>query len=434
MIPSDPVGLLHVIAALVAALVVLAIVWRHQRVALWGFLLLVVATGSRAAPFTTSSLLAGVNLTIGDISVYPEDIVTGAFLTAGSVRIVGKKVPGPFVVLVMVLFLFVGLLLLAQMSLDGPAAAVSSIRQHLLILGVIIWSATTPKPWDHTALFPVVGAATLAALLASASFLVYGLRSNSDVLELGGEHIGARPTSASVALLALTGLVVIALAGRWLGAWRWPLGLWLGMSVLLLQHRSVWLAGLAAAGLIAVQVARRGNGKRVGALLTGLLIVAAALPFLLRAVHHSAALATSTSDTRTWEWRLARWRAATGWQEGAWDWLVGQIASPQRPNNFSVSAHSLYVDSIDRLGLIGLAVVVGLWLWSLRRIGRVSWPWQIRLTATAAVTGWLAYGASYQLPAWTYLLVGVIAAAPVPPTRQPGRCERHAALPAVAVT
>lgn len=161
--------------------------------------------------------------------------------------------------------------------------------------------------------------------------------------------------------------------------------------VVMLQHRTVWIAAVGAvmASLVVGAMARR---ARLGAILLPLLVCAAVLATLFLILPDSliAARMGTAADTTTLAWRVDSWRAlVTDWAHGGPTvWAAGQpfgsdltryIESMRQET--SVSAHSHYVGVLVNGGAIGLvayllAQLVTLWrlLGSVRHGRRAGEP------------------------------------------------------------
>jgi len=242
------------------------------------------------------------------------------------------------------------------------------------------------------------------------------------------------PSSVSLGLLyGWAALFVLSERGalpvpRWLAR-----GLALPVAGLLVldSHRSVWLAALAMLAL--ALLALRAATTTVVRLIT--LTAAAAVALLTVAtlwgfdvfgyilVRGSAIVAPSTGDTSAWRlrlWRanLARWREHPLTGDGFGGYYAGNatvgVAQTMMP-------HSLYVQTLVVLGLVGLVLLVGVVaacavvLWRSRRAapgaGRAPLDAALPVVGLLVLGGALAFWSVYPLDLYSCLWVGVALAA-----------------------
>lgn len=233
---------------------------------------------------------------------------------------------------------------------------------------------------------------------------------------------GQRSLSATLAMVMLVGMVVAATDESLGRRARNALTAALGVSVVLAQHRSVWVAFVVATVLLTGRyvVARRGHEVILGTALSfGFFLLAAVAPLvspvsLLPSGGGGPApggLPQSFQDTNTIGWRWEMWTSRMSADRGFVEWVVGGVFGETPawgPNSHvlvaAISSHSMYVDLISMLGLAGLLIFLLLNAVALLRRGqRLSTP-------AIAVWSLLAYGFFYQWPplAWALLAAAML--------------------------
>ena len=109
-----------------------------------------------------------------------------------------------------------------------------------------------PRLGEPGGLRPFVWAGVLASLTQVIGITRRGFGSSADGVIVNGELASARPLTAAVALIMLIGMIVLLLDGRKVSLPKALLASWLAVSVVLSQHRSVWVAA-AVAGLLVLR-------------------------------------------------------------------------------------------------------------------------------------------------------------------------------------
>lgn len=310
----------------------------------------------------------------------------------------------------------------------GPALYVVTAhpRRDLADVVVRIWTA----------------AAVGYVLVALVWWSRHGFGSSSSAVLVDGQVVGGRGVPAVAAFVvaqaAVMLLVVRATRPRVLLV-AGPLLL----SVLLLQHRSVWAAVVAMAG--GWLLLRPGGGLRK-AVAGGALAFAGTAAVITMAGGPagglSASLAESASNESTWEWRVTGWLQLVDRLQGMGDWLLGLPFGSGYERLVSdvvtdVHPHSFYVLMLLRTGLLGLALLAVTVLASLRGCGRTS---STGLLLWLLVVGEAAYWITYEPTLPDGLLLGLLVrystrvpdgpSLPVPKTRG----ARPASVTPVAAT
>ena len=179
--------------------------------------------------------------------------------------------------------------------------------------------------------------------------------------------------------------------------------------MVLSQQRTVWIATLAMALVLAYRPSGEGNRTtrrtvRVGlgaALFGSIALVLISPPEL------SNSLTTATSDDATLSWRAEGWRFFIDefGSRGLGEKLVGQPSGTtlERVINTAVrteSAHNMYVQSLVTIGLLGLAAIVILYVTALRR------SWQEQPVLASVIVGLCVFSIGYQIESVQGIWIG----------------------------
>jgi hypothetical protein len=247
-----------------------------------------------------------------------------------------------------------------------------------------------------------------------------------------GTLVGANPWR----VLDSDGALFLLLAWLWL-YWRWTRGELslrgiagmqvLLVMVLLLQHRTVWICGLAAVFFL-VTVDRRARSATLGrglltlgVMLTGLALVAAfgKLDQPLDAFGSSVSEAMSGRGS-TLSWRTQGWLELIGqWKAGGpVTWLVGKeygvgylryVIDLHNMTNYS--PHSFYVRTLLRGGIVGLSAVMLVYggvLWRAYKARSAPGDWGVVAGYVAASMLAIAiYSAAYDPDYGAALVLGL---------------------------
>ncbi len=241
-----------------------------------------------------------------------------------------------------------------------------------------------------------------------------------------------RPVSAQMALLMIAALVFL-LIERAPAGWHLGAAAFLGVSVVVSQHRSAWVALAVTVLVLGIQGTRAGWGLVrlspllftvafwVLALLLPTLVGRSLLPGSVAAdVVQGPDLPTTVTSTGNFDWRVEMWRSRLHAPRSLLEVLTGgafgstaALGPDAVTMNPYTSAHNLLLDQFIMIGLVGigcLAVIVGSAL-VVRSHPSTGIP--------VVLTGALAFGVFYNWPVWLWLLVGtacaLIRAAPDPP-------------------
>jgi hypothetical protein len=325
---------------------------------------------------STRDFAPSLGMTFSGVSVHPEDLVAVIGAGAALSRIGQWRLRSVTRAAVLVFAMIVGLGVISWILKYGIQVGVNSWRGQILIVALLMYTTTRPRAWSWGDLREVIVVSAIVAALASmVGILLHGFGSNSSVVEVNGIMEGSRPVSASGSLMILIGLwVIVFSAGKW-SAKRLLMVLLLGGAVLLDQDRSVWVAAILGAVVwwLVPRIRSHGapSGRMNGFTRTFVIFFATIATALVGSL--VASLGHSASDSVTWQWRVSRWADSMNIPRSWHEWLVGSAFGPtpaSTPTLFPTSAHSLYVDSIEMLGFVGLVTI----LYLLIAIGRAHVP------------------------------------------------------------
>jgi hypothetical protein len=251
-----------------------------------------------------------------------------------------------------------------------------------------------------------------------------GIGSNSSYVVSGGQVVNSRPVDAAAALVVAQASVMLLCAPLRVRGAR-LLAVPLLAVVVLLQHRSAWLAAMVMIpGWLLFRpgsAARKAAGMGVAAVLATFAVFAA---LFLPDSPVTRDLASSATNEDTMQWRMDSWHLLIARLHGIHDWLFGMPFGSgfERLLYGSVvesQPHNFYVHLLLRVGLTGLCTSMVLVLATLHRtnprdpMGLILW---------LAMAGDACFCLTYALPFMQSLLIGLL-------LRQPrrGRTQHFAA-------
>ena len=185
------------------------------------------------------------------------------------------------------------------------------------------------------------------------------------------EVVRALPSDYAMVIgQAFIAVIYLQIVGRRAG-WWWAVAGMLGVAIIFLQHRSVWVATAAGLGWLAVRTARSCpvpwlSVAATGAVAMGLVVVAdPTVATTVTSVVSANALETQ-GERSTWEWRVQGFVEATDrvFAGDATDMVIGPPAGWAANSNASFASkhiHDRYVDTLANYGVFGLATLI-VWL------------------------------------------------------------------------
>ncbi len=326
---------------------------------------------------------------------------------------------------------------------SAPVLASTLLIGVLVVVGHVTWTAnyswqTATNYWQDWRLmvgFLAFGAAygtvrwrswrvtLLVAGLSVAAVQAFGLVTGN--LTQGGGDASFyyyRQISASAALLMIVGMLILLLDSPVEPRLSAILGSLLGVSIVVCQHRSVWLSLSVILVLSSMRLFRERSpalawapiAATLALWVTTLLLAAVARVQLLPGAgsDSGARLPEAAASSGSVEWRLEMWRTRLVVARSLDDVLFGGTFGPTMalgPDamvmNPANSAHNLILDQWIMLGLVGLVAVSVL-------VVTVLVGSRDRLSLVPVMTwGMLAFGVFYNWPPWFWLLIGVGSAA-----------------------
>lgn len=396
---------------------------------------------------TTFVYLFGLNLAI---TVYPQDLL---FLPMALVALLRLTRPGAMKRLPWPLWVLTGMMSLSfviGLVKNGSTAGVEFRSDFYFMVGVFYFSSFAWSPQQVSRLvgwlFPVV----------LFMMLIVWFRWASDAFDLDWVdplwHYDAfvtglplRVINAQQTMMLGQGLILLVFAmamGNVLAGWRFLVPL-LGLTVLVLQHRSVWVASFLPALLALVIV-----GQNKGKLVARLAVIAAVSSLVLvpllatgkfsdttSSVAKAAVNATSTTGgtfvgrVEGWDALLKQWAGA-----GPRSWVMGNpygsgFARPEGHGGKEVAfaPHNYFVQLLLRVGLIGLLAFVALHVYLLKGAVRLAGEPHGALTGYAMI-GLLFSMLLFDIPYSPYyshgLFTGLILALVLQHGRQDGMARQ----------
>ncbi len=355
---------------------------------------------------------SGVIFSIGSVQVHIQDLFTVVAATAGVMGIRRFR-GGPVAAAALAgLVVLVGLGVVTFAGSLGIETAVNSWRRWELALALLLYGMTTIRPWEWRDLDWIVAAGVLMCALAAAEISIHGLGSASGWTYGSGQRVNGRPIAEDGALILLAATWALALRpGRWTLTRIWMIAGLVGFLIVS-QQRTIWLAALVSLAVWLLVTAMRSGRQilnRISWSFVGLVYSGFALMLI---VASSRQLQDSLSNERTYQWRVSRWQSSFSTARSQLEWLVGGAFGPT-PASVNLQfrglyAHSLYVWSIETVGLAGLALMLVLIASTCLRpalLSRGYWP---LVTGVIALT----VGYSYGLPDWYWLAIAMCAGWP----------------------
>jgi O-antigen ligase len=314
---------------------------------------------------------------IGPVRVQATDVVLLLLLAAGVARLLRTDRLTTAQWLLIVFGVLTIWALVRGTSPFGVPAAVNEARKFLGFGAVALYFATAQPRRD---LMERIGN---LLLLAAAILAVFTLvRWVAGVAGMSGGFFGRdddlRVLPASLAfLIAQAAIVAFPYIIDRAAGWRRLIAPALLVLVVLLQHRTVWVATAVGAALLFYR--ERALARRALTVLLMVVGLLAALSFTLfddPDVQLGDQLSSSAQSTATFEWRYEGWRAllTDSGPEGPGEVVVGKpfgggwgrtLPNGLRIENH-ISPHNFYLETFLRVGVLGLAILLALYVLVLR--------------------------------------------------------------------
>jgi len=369
-----PASLAEVLAAAGAAIVLLGLSYtalRHPVV----FVAVLVLVWIPANAITESLSLS---VSLSGFRISAMDAVAAVMAMVAIVRVFSHGIRGLASGLALALLSLLALHIVRGVSDFGLQTAINSARPTFYFVAALAFAATVPGDWDRRVWKVVVAAGIALSVIAVPFWLSRGLGSAESMVIHNGELVTARPLVAAGALVIVQA-AIIAIAIRWPSRSAAAyIAVGCAGAALLLQHRTVWVAGVAAA--VAGFFGWAGRAGRSG---DRLVLAAVGIALLLLPL---AGLAFSRSEPLVRSAKEVTYGKSTfTWRETGWKELLEAHHSPStlaigEPSGTSynrriyrtqvdVSAHDAYLEMYLRLGIPGLLIMICLeaLLWLRRR-------------------------------------------------------------------
>jgi hypothetical protein len=386
-------------AVLLLAVAVVAVVLRPA-LALWALAVLYLTEFATPIPLDTSLVRAGAT------HIYPADALAVVLLIATVILLIRQPPPAR----IMLPLSVAGAMFAANLSLGiarfGVHHAVNESRQWLYLL-VTTAFVVASGPWTSRFWRPWFALGLCLAGLAWLGVARHGLHPVSDQILINGHPVDPRPLSGDGAVgLAFA---LIALLGSQTISSRRKIIFGAGgiCSLIVVQQRTVW-ALLAVVFLVwaAASLHRHGTVSHRRLAATGVAVLVMAALALTAGVatgnvlHRS--LAETTAKNSTLQWRLIGWadllhsdHSATGLALG-FPFGTGYRRIIQGVV-VTASPHSFYVDTLLRLGVIGVVALSFVYwnVWRYRHQAAAALGISA-LTVVLLLVGLLVFSLTYQ--------------------------------------
>jgi O-antigen ligase len=320
--------------------------------------------------------LVNLEILVGPVRVSPQDILLALISTAAAARLLRLDRLNTPQRLLMMLILIAIVSLARGIPIFGIQTAVNEARRPLRFLATALYFSTVePRRglMHRLGWIWLSGAAALALIVLARWF--GGIIGLSNYFFIGSEGSIRVVHSDQALILAQSALIALPLfLDKQRGLTRYIAPALLPL-ILILQHRTVWVATIA--GTIYILYRERAVAQRV---LVILLTASAIFLILVNTVFDdisevSDQLADSAQRTNTFEWRVAGWQAlldqagpesptevAVGRPYGSgWERRMAVVSNTVT----TVSPHNLYLETFLRFGALGLVLFFSLYAFAL---------------------------------------------------------------------
>lgn len=217
-----------------------------------------------------------------------------------------------------------------------------------------------------------------------------------------------------------------------------------GATVLLLQHRSVWIVFVLGTAFMVVEYRKQmSRGVIMGAGVAMVVVGLTALTYLnVSELSDSATEADAASDT-TWEWRVSGWGDLLDHgPEGVLEWGIGVPygagwnRSVSAGFDVDVPPHNFYLEMVLRIGVLGIGFILVAGIESARRLRAheldVDDGYFNAVTMQVILLSQALYSIPYNLGMEQGLLLGLAIAIWADPLRREGK-GMHVVAPNPAI-
>ncbi len=303
------------------------------------------------------------------------------------------------------------------LSFDVETGA-NAARTWFYFAAALAFAATSSAAANRRCLKLIISAGFALAVAAIPYFIADGIHSSSFEIEQDGGMINWRPIVATGALVILQA-AILAVALRWpRPKLAWGFAAFAIVIVVLLQHRTIWLAAGAVLAVAAVYLIATNDASRARRLAaaSGLVAIAVAVPIALVASGEADALIDSATSGDTAAWRTDGWEQLITNNDSASEIAIGNPAGEgfervDRGVTISFSAHNEFVDAFVRFGLPGVIVIVALLILAFVRRRQAGAALGISPLAVALLLlTQLVFCFSYSLDVVQGLLLGALVA------------------------
>lgn len=348
--------------------------------------------------------LAGFNITIADVVTLILFVVGLLEFAQLRENLQGWLIPWLF------LGVWIALSLLRGIAIFGLGTATNEARGVLWVYFAMTWALAVRA--DRLKLHSVsLVLGWMLVLVAVYHSVVYGIGDASSIT-YGPDGLPRTNrilvSGQSVALLLCAGIVFMGGARSSKGRRRFVGSSLVFLGVIVVsQHRSVWIAGLV--GLTAVIIFATGASAsgRSRSRAVALLVAGGWLALVGWTLVGSANdVISSAVDAGTLDWRASGWQAliSDAIARGPVTIAIGEpfgsgfVRTVNAGYSTGVQPHNWYVEIFLRLGVVGLAALVGILLAAISKSRATSSEWMFSLGVVAAYAA--AYAVDWFLAPW----------------------------------
>ncbi len=352
---------------------------------------------------------------VGSVTVRAADIVAASLLLLGGIGAFKGRLPKPVALPLSLLVVLVLVHALRGVQAYGLQPAINSSREWIYFVAAALFASSVAIPWDDRFLALIALGGGVVAAVAFAGMVSEGVRSAGQYVLVRGSPVDARFVTAAGGLLALQGVIASIGARRLSPRLRLAAVALGGTAVVLLQHRTVWVAGAVSLLIVYWGWSSRTlvRSREASYAVTGSAFLLTPILLLLASRSHVArgSVAEALASHSTFQWRTQSWTdliqqhssfhdlalgvpAATSWER-----IVGSQATALAP-------HNVYVESLLRFGIAGPAclamLVIGI---AICVRGQQRIPMYL---LGALVLTELLFGITYQLGLIDGLILGAV--------------------------